>query len=148
MPANSPITDIARVIQLSVAPVFLISGIAALLAVLSGRLARLVDRARILEGLIAEMDEAALPPIHEELFVLSRRSKLIYRAITLGTTSALLVCFVIASLFISALGEFPISKIVGALFIAAMLALIATLLFFLREVFLATRALRIGALPK
>jgi uncharacterized membrane protein YciS (DUF1049 family) len=143
MPPN-PITDIARVIQLSVAPVFLITGIAALLGVLSGRLARLVDRARILEASIAAAEEGRSAAVREELSVLSRRGKLIYRAITLGTTSALLVCFVIASLFISALGEYPISKIVGGLFIAAMFALIASLLFFLREVFLATRALRIG----
>ena len=140
----SPITDLARVIQLSIAPVFLITGIASLLGVLSGRLARLIDRARILEALVVRAPEATPAKVREELNVLSRRGKLIYRAINLGTTSALLVCFVIASLFISALGEYPISKIVGGLFIAAMLALIAALLFFLREVFLATRALRIG----
>ena len=144
---SNPIADIARVIQLSVAPVFLISGIAALLSVLSGRLARLVDRARILEAAIAKSGEETPASVHEELSVLSRRSKLIYRAMTLGTTSALLICLVVASLFVSALGELPISKIVGGLFIAAMLALIVALLFFLREVFLATRALRIGAHP-
>lgn len=141
---SSPINDIAHVIQLSVAPVFLISGIAALLSVLSGRLARLVDRARILEAAIERSGEDMPAAVREELNVLSRRGKLIYRAMTLGTTSALLICFVIASLFISALAELPISKVVGAMFIAAMFALIATLLFFLREVFLATRALRIG----
>jgi len=144
MQTGSPIADIAHVIQLSIAPVFLISGIAALLSVLSGRLARLIDRARILEAQIANANGAAQDHLHDELSILARRGKLIYRAITLGTTSALLVCFVIASLFISALGEYPISKIVGGLFIGAMLALIAALLFFLREVFLATRALRIG----
>ena len=143
MQAN-PIADIARVIQLSVAPVFLISGIAALLSVLSGRLARVVDRGRVLETSAATAEGAALARIRGELEVLSNRSKLIYRSITLGTTSALLICFVIGSLFISALGGYPISKIVGGLFIAAMIALIATLLFFLREVFLATAALKIG----
>jgi len=141
---SSPITDIARVIQLSVAPVFLISGIAALLSVLSGRLARLVDRARILETLVAASEDEAHAAAHAELRVLSRRSKLIYRAIALGTSSALLICFVVTSLFVSALARYPISNVVGALFIAAMLALIAALLFFLREVFLATRHLRIG----
>src|SRR5438067_104037 len=130
MQASSPIADIARVIQLSVAPVFLISGIAALLSVLSARLARLVDRARILEAVLVDAAEGTLAHVHEELHILSRRSKLIYRAMTLGTTSALLICFVVASLFISALAEYPISKIVGGLFIAAMLALIAALLVF------------------
>ena len=69
-----------------------------------------------------------------------------YRAITLGTSSALLICFVIASLFISAFVRFPVSAVVAILFIGAMLALIAALLLFLREVFLATRILRIGPL--
>jgi CRP-like cAMP-binding protein len=142
--AGTQITDIARVIQLSVAPVFLISGVGALLAVLSARLGRTIDRARALEATLAHADENAQVRIHQELNVLSRRAKLIYRAILLGTTCALLVCFVIASLFISALAHYPISKIVGGLFIAAMMALIAALLFFLREVFLATRVLRIG----
>src|SRR6185369_12225751 len=116
--SSSPIADIARVIQLSIAPVFLISGIAALLSVLSGRLARLIDRARVLEALLDDSGEARQVLLHEELDVLARRGKLIYRAIALGTTSALLVCLVIASLFISALGDYPISKVVGGLFIA------------------------------
>jgi len=144
MPAGSQIADIARVIQLSVAPVFLISGVGALLAVLSARLGRTIDRARVLEGILGSADEAAQMRINKELNILSRRAKLIYRAIAFGTTSALLICFVIVSLFISAMGQVPISLIVGTLFIAAMLALIASLLSFMREVFLATRILRIG----
>src|SRR5713226_4016962 len=85
MQAGAQATDIARVIQLSVAPVFLISGVGALLAVMSSRLARLVDRARVLEAAISAADEGGQARIREELQVLSRRSKLIYRAITLGT---------------------------------------------------------------
>jgi CRP-like cAMP-binding protein len=130
--------EIARVIQLSIAPVFLITGIAGLLGVLSSRLGRTIDRARVL----AKQED--VKRYHEELTILSRRAKIIYRAITLSTTSALLVCFVIASLFISAFVRFPVSTVVAVLFIGAMLSLIAALLFFLREVFLATRSLRIG----
>ena len=144
MQAGSQVTDIARVIQLSVAPVFLISGVGALLAVLTGRLGRTIDRARLLKAALPESDGIAHARIHQELNVLAHRAKLIYLAILLGSTSALLVCFVIVSLFISALAHYPISTIVGTLFIAAMLALIAALLLFLREVFLATRVLRIG----
>lgn len=144
MQLGTPVSDIARVIQLSIAPVFLISGVGALLAVLSGRLGRAIDRARILEAALGTASEEARTRMHEELAVLSRRAKLIYRSITLGTTCALLVSFVIVSLFISALGHYPISRIVGAMFIAAMLSLIFALLYFLREVFLATRILRIG----
>ena len=139
--AGSPIEEIARVIQLSIAPVFLITGIAGMLGVLSGRLGRTIDRARVLHGVT---DATRQQEIHTELNVLSHRAKLMYRAISLGTTSALLVCFVIASLFLSAFLAFPVSTIVGALFVAAMATLIAALLLFLREVFLATRILRIG----
>jgi Protein of unknown function (DUF2721) len=137
MQINSPISDIARVIQLSIAPVFLITGIAGLLSVLSGRLGRTIDRSRVLHALPGDDD------IDDELSVLSRRAKLIYRAITLGTTSALLVCLVIVSLFISAFVRFAIGPVIAVLFVAAIIALIAALVLFLREVFLATRALRI-----
>ena len=73
MQAGSPIADIARVIQLSIAPVFLISGIAALLSVLSGRLARLVDRSRVLEASLPAAEGVKLTRIQEELSILARR---------------------------------------------------------------------------
>ena len=134
---TTALADIGRVIQLSVAPVFLITGISGLLSVLSGRLGRTIDRSRVLHAL--EMNE----DIESELSVLSKRAKLIYRAITLATTSALLICFVIVSLFMSAFASFPIGAVIAVLFVAAVIALIAALVLFLREVFLATRALRI-----
>ncbi len=86
------IAEIARVIQLSVAPVFLLTGVSALLGVLSTRLGRTIDRARALEA-------TESGHVLQDLAVLSRRAKLIYRAILLATTCALLVCFVIAALF-------------------------------------------------
>ena len=141
---QTQIAEIAHAIQLAIAPVFLITGIAGLLAVLSNRLGRTIDRARVVAK--TAVDTETSRQVHEELTVLSRRAKLIYRAISLGTISALLICFVIAALFMSAVVKFPVSNIVAILFVAAMVALIATLLLFLREVFLATRSLRIGPL--
>ena len=141
---QTQIAEIAHAIQLAIAPVFLITGIAGLLAVLSNRLGRTIDRARVVAK--TAVDTETRQEVHEELTVLSRRAKLIYRAISLGTISALLICFVIASLFMSAFVRFPVSIIVAILFVGAMVALIAALLLFLREVFLATRSLRIGPL--
>ena len=140
----SHIADSARVIQLAIAPVFLLTGVSALLGVLSSRLGRTIDRARVLEALLDTADAARLERMHGELSVLSRRAKLIYRAIALGVITALLICGVIAILFISAFTRVDVSLAVAALFVAAMAALISTLLLFLREVFLATRVLRIG----
>lgn len=45
MPTESGVAGIAHVIQLSIAPVFLLSGVSAMLGVLSNRLGRIIDRA-------------------------------------------------------------------------------------------------------
>lgn len=145
------ITGIAHVIQLSIAPVFLLSAIGAMLAVMTNRLARIVDRARRSEARLAEADAArasgAPSPAEvagEDLGLLSRRARLIGRAIFLCTTTALLVCAVIVALFVGAILGFDPSRAVALFFVAAMLAFFFGLLSFLREVLLATVSLRIG----
>lgn len=124
------IPGVAHVIQQAVAPVFLLTGVGALLNVLTNRLGRIVDRKRVLlrEG---GADHDA------ELSVLARRSRLIHHAISGCTLCALLVCVVISVLFIgSELAADP-SRLIALLFIAAMFCLIAGLLCFLREIALA-----------
>jgi len=138
------VSTVAHVIQLSVAPVFLLSGVGAMLGVLSNRLARLVDRARNLEGKLKDALERERDQLHADLYTLARRSRLIYVAMTLCTLCALLVCSVIVALFASALANRNLGLLIAALFIFAMLAFIGALLAFMREVFLATRSLRIG----
>jgi uncharacterized protein DUF2721 len=143
---DSGITAVAHVIQLAVAPVFLLSGIGAMLAVMTNRLARVIDRARVLER--QQPTPAEVSAVHAQLTTLSRRATLAGRAITLCTVTALLVCAVIAVLFLSAFFGFDASVPVALLFIAAMFAFFAGLVFFLREIFLATSSLRIGAHPQ
>jgi hypothetical protein len=144
VPPESGITGIAHAIQLAVAPVFLLSGIGAMLAVMTSRLARVIDRARVLEGhLRANAGDAV--PVSAQLATLSRRAALVSRSITLCTITALLVCTVIAVLFLGAFLAFDTSVAVALLFIAAMLTFILGLVTFLREIFLATASLRIGA---
>ena len=135
---------VAHAIQLAVAPVFLLTGISAILAVMTNRLGRIIDRARVLE---AKLDGAAaeiLTGLRADLAILSRRAKLINRASTLCTTTALLVCTVIAILFLSAFLRFDASLSVALLFIAAMSTFFFALVWFLREIYLATVNLRIG----
>jgi hypothetical protein len=137
------IDELAHLIQLSIAPVFLLTGIGTLLNVLSGRLARIIDRARVLEQRL-ETPEAHSPAIINELQILERRGKLIYHAIKLSTSSALLVCFVIAALFASSMLHYSIRLAVIGLFIAAMVASIVSLTLFLREVYFAIATFEIG----
>jgi hypothetical protein len=140
----SNVGGIAHLIQLAIAPVFLLSGIGALLAVMTNRPARVIDRARVLEAKLEGASTAVLPALHLELARLARRTRLIDRAITLCTLIALLVCTVIAILFSSAFLHFNAAIPVALLFIAAMLVFFPGLLYFLREIFVATAGLHIG----
>jgi Protein of unknown function (DUF2721) len=140
----NPIDDIAHLIQLSIAPVFLLTGVGTLLNVLSGRLARIIDRARALEQQLEAPDPKRTDAIVNELHVLERRGRLIYHAIKLSTSSALLVCFLIAALFASSMLHYSTRLIVSSLFIAAMLASIVSLTLFLREVYFAIETFEIG----
>ncbi len=144
MPEVSDVSAVAHVIQLAVAPVFLLSGIGAMLAVMTNRLSRVIDRARILEAKLEVASSEPPAAVHTHLATLSLRAKLISRAITLCTMTALLVCTVIAILFSSAFLHYDASIPVALLFIGAMLTFFLGLLWFLREIFVATANLRIG----
>jgi hypothetical protein len=142
--AQTQITAVAHVIQLAVAPVFLLTGVGAMLGVLAQRLGRIIDRARILEERLSVASEEFRPHALGELDLLSRRARLINRAIGLCTTCALLICAVIVTLFVGAFLKTDASLVIGLLFVAAMLALFVGLLMFLGEIRLATTGLRIG----
>jgi hypothetical protein len=135
-------TDIAHVIQLAVAPVFLLTGIGALLSVLSARVGRIVDRSRQIEEKHAGRDGHLAPDVQREIDMLSRRTRVAYWAISLCTTCALLICTLIVILFVGAFLSLDVSSAIAILFIAAMAALIIGLYCFLHEIYLATASLR------
>ena len=116
-----------------------------MLAVMTNRLARVVDRARAVEARLAGAEPQDFGHMHAQLATYSRRAKLINRAITFCTVTALLICAVVATLFLGVFLEFDASLTVAILFVGAMLSLFVGLLHFLREIFLATAALRIGS---
>lgn len=138
---NLGTSGIAHAIQLAVAPVFLLTGVAALLGVLAGRLARIVDRARRIESAADGKGEHAARA-RAELQVIGQRGRVVSWAIALGTLTALLIAAVIAIMFIGAFFGVDASVPVALLFIAAMLSMIAALALFLREVHLALSTLR------
>ena len=128
------VSNVANAIQLAVAPVFLLTGIGAILTVMAHRLARIVDRFRAL----GDSDNEYRAKKNKEMEVLLRRARWVHWAISLSTTAALLVCMVIAALFIGSELRFDSSRVVSLLFISAMLVLIIGLLCFLREIYLST----------
>ena len=131
------LTDIARVIQLAVAPVFLLTALATMISALNARLGRIVDRRRVVLG---RNDGAADLDTAGELDQLARRGRLVYFAIFCVVWAALVVCLVVSGAFLGALLSVDLARMVAALFIGAMLAMIAGLSLFLREVYLAVRA--------
>jgi hypothetical protein len=134
------IASITHAIQLAVAPVFLLTAIATLINVLSGRLSRIVDRRRLVHGRLCAPNDDSGGEDRAELAMLDRRSRLVYFAIFAAVLSALLVCLVVVAAFIGALLAQDLWKVVATLFILAMSSMVATLGLFLKEVYLAVLA--------
>lgn len=128
---------LAQTIRDAIAPVFLMSGVATVLSVTTSRFSRIVDRYRALMG------EGQTDVVDEEMLLMLRRSQVIHGSIFSCTCCALLVCLLIAVLFISAEFGYSATHITGFLFVLAMIALITGLLLFLYEVHLATGTITI-----
>jgi len=129
--------EIASVIQLAVAPVFLLTAVGTIIAALNFRLGRAVDRRRSLERRLAKMSEDELGAARDEIATIARRIRTTYLSILCAVASALFVCLLIAGAFLGAFVRADLSTTVGSLFVLAMVALVACLLLFLREIFLA-----------
>jgi hypothetical protein len=145
------VTDITRIIQLAVAPVFLLTAIGTILSALNNRLGRIVDRRRVLEDRLRK-DSPEGEQLGEEdtreLHLLARRIGLIYHAIVLAIVCALFICLLVASAFLGVFVTVDIARLIGTLFILAMFALIGSLWMLLREVFLAVKVGRHDILLK
>lgn len=137
------IGDVGHAIQLALAPAFLLTGIAGLLNVMAGRLARIIDRGRQLSEAVQPNGQLLDKIQADELASLERRRSLASAAITGCTLAALLVCIVIASLFMEVLLQFDLKWAIGLLFTGATLAMVTGLGYFLREVHMATQSIRI-----
>lgn len=139
---DAHVTDIARIIQLAVAPVFLLTAIGTILSALNNRLGRIVDRRRLLldrtRTAVADGAEAAKEDI-EELVLLARRLGLIYNAVMFAVVSGLLICLLVATAFMGVFISIDLARVVIMLFILSMFALIGCLALLLREIFLAVK---------
>lgn len=136
------IPEIAGVIQLAVAPVFLLTAIGTVIAALNIRLGRAVDRRRGLEAKVPSLPGGELPSARAELEIIARRIRFVYLSILCAVISALFVCLLIAFAFLGAFVRTDLSATIGAMFVLAMLALTVCLLLFLREIFLAVSSSR------
>ena len=142
--ADNGLSDITHTIQLAVAPVFLLSALGTTLSVLTNRLSRIIDRARLLESKIDTLPEVEQRRARTELTTLSRRARLIHRALTAGVGAALSVCLLITLAFVGYLTQTNLGAGVAVLFILAMGLFVFSLLSFMREAVLSLDSLRFG----
>ena len=135
-------------IETAVAPVFLIAGVAGLLNVFTGRLARIMDRLEKMDAYLQSRRDID-SNYQEDERSLKRRSFLVKRlqntnmAILFGTITGLMVALVIFTIFASALFAFQTGTLVSVFFILAMLFLVLSLLLFLREIYFTALSVRI-----
>ena len=141
--ATETLPVIQHAIQLAVAPVFLLTGVAGMLGVMANRLARIIDRSRDLEARWNGLADGARAEARTEIMTLERRRVLSSWAINFCTGAALLVCLCIVTLFAEEFFAVDLRWFAGVQFVGGMLALIGGLSCFLREVYLATHAMRI-----
>ncbi len=146
METESMFATVGQAVQLSLAPVFLLSGVGAMLAVMTNRLTRIVDRGRAIESRLEQASPAEAARLRRELSGLVLRMRITSRAIALCTITALFVCALVITMFIGAFLKYRAAIAVALLFVAAMATFFVGLLYFLREVFMATASLRFDEL--
>ena len=142
-PPETRVTEVADIIQSVLAPVFLFAGIAAFLNVLTGRLSRIVDRARDVEPQLLKSRGAEHDRLLAELRKLDRRMALVGSAIWLSVLAALLICLVVILLFAGTLVSGHFGRAIAVLFMVCMLLLGAGFAFFLVETRIGARAVRV-----
>jgi hypothetical protein len=131
------------VLQISVVPVILISGVGLLLLSLTNRFGRAVDRSRQLISDMREAGEQDRRRLKEQVEILFRRARLIRTAITLAAASVLFAAVLIVTLFFTALMKLELAVPISLLFICCLASLILSLLAFIVEIHLSLRALKL-----
>ena len=139
--------DISNIISLAITPAFLLLGLMMHIRILNNRLARIIDRSRLLEGRL--QSKSGLPAVlKHELSVLYRRMDVIHRANVFAASSVIMVCAVVIALLADDLFNLRLDSLIAFLFIFAMLLLIGSFSLFLHEVFIASHSLPATALHR
>lgn len=135
------LASVISVLQTALAPAFLLVAVGSLLNVLTGRLARIVDRSRDLQRQYADTDGPAHERVVRELRITKKRMRVVGSSILLAVLSAISVCAEIAVLFLMGLTQFSAAWVAVAVFMLALALLSACLVQFVREIRLATYAI-------
>lgn len=130
---------VQQMVQLSLAPAFLLGALGAFLSVMNQRIMWVIDRIHLLE----KLDEAAVDSREiEELPALRKRQRYAHLSINLSAAAGLLICIVVSTTFLSAFVRPPLGSMVALIWILVMSLFFCSLLLFLLEVQIATKSSR------
>jgi hypothetical protein len=135
------VSELIPLLQTAIGPIVLISGVGLLLLTMTNRLGRVIDRARIISGQIAGLDDPQRERKVAQLAVLWRRARITRMSIILTAASALFAAILIVVLFITAVLGWESAWLIGALFVLGMASLIGALLLFIQDLNLSLAAL-------
>lgn len=141
-PAGSAVDSIAHTIQTALTPVFLLSGIAALLNVFASRLARVSDRCNALTTALETAAEEARAPLERRYRYLHHRSVLLDATVLLGTAAGASTCGAALLLFLGSLRDSTVTSLLYLAFGLALLCTVGALAAFMVEVMIASRGMR------
>jgi hypothetical protein len=142
-PPSLSVNTVADVVRIAIAPVFLLSGIAAFVNVCTSRLSRIVDRSRDIEPRLLASRGREHDRWLGELHVLDRRMRLVSWAISLSVLSAVLICAVVVLLFSASITRMHVATAIALLFIGSMTAIGLGFAVFLVETRVGSRAVRV-----
>ena len=140
---NLSVNTVADVVRIAIAPVFLLSGIAAFVNVCTSRLSRIVDRSRDIEPKLLASRGREHDRWLGELHVLDRRMRLVSWAISLSVLSAVLICAVVVLLFSASITRMHVATAIALLFIGSMTSIGVGFAVFVVETRVGSRAVRV-----
>lgn len=140
---GADLETVIRVVQTALTPAFLLVAVGSLLNVLTGRLSRIVDRSRDLSERHTKTKKEEIVRLVVEQRILVKRMRVVGQSILLAVLAAIAVCIMIGLLFLMGLTTYSRPILIVAVFIAALILLAASLISFVREIQLATHAIKV-----
>ena len=140
-PAVAP-EDIAHVIQIALAPAFLLSALATLLNVFSTRLGRVADKVDAAAARLRSADSDETARLSRQLAFLRRRSFLLDGAVVLASAAGAMTGIAVLTLFVGALRDAATASVLFGCFGIALVCTVAAIAAFLAEILLAGRGIR------
>lgn len=138
-----PPNSLLPIIQASTTPVILISGLGLLLLTMTNRMGRIIDRTRVYASQLRQAEPEARRQLEMQLELTWRRAKIVRWALTFATSSMLSSAGLVTAIFAGAVLGVELSGLMLILFVGAIVLLVASLVMFLRDIFVSLSALRL-----